>query len=106
MAICLKILIYALVLFLCQKTGRFSLFFHDYFSRIHKIKTRTYINNLRQGSLHINVFYKYVKSYDWEMNIKRDISVQKIKVKKSNFKFLIPSFLNLFVNCNITHRPR
>ena len=33
------------------------------------------------GSLHMNVFYKYVKLYAWETNIKRDILVQKVKVK-------------------------
>ena len=26
---------------LCQKTGRFLLFLHEYFSRFHKIKTKT-----------------------------------------------------------------
>ena len=46
-----------------KKPERFSLFFHDYFSRIHKIKTRTYKKNLRHVSLYINVFYKYVKFY-------------------------------------------
>ena len=50
------------------------------------------MKDLRHDSLHINVFYKYVKFYGWEMNVKRDISVQKIKVKKSIFKFLIPLF--------------
>ena len=30
-----------LVLILCQKMGRFLLFLHDYFSRFHKIKTKT-----------------------------------------------------------------
>ena len=40
----------------------------------------------------LNVTFKYVKFYDWEMNIKRDILVKKIKVKKPIFKFLAPSF--------------
>ena len=44
------------------------------------------------GSLHMNVFFKYVKCYAWETNIKRNILVQKIKVKKSIFQFLTPLF--------------
>ena len=71
---------------------RFLPFFHYYFSRFHKIKTRTYIKNLRHGSLQINVFYMYVKFHGWEMIIKGDILVQKIKVRKSIFRFLTPSF--------------
>ena len=58
---CLKILKYALVFFLCQKTGRFLSFFHNYFSRFHKIKCRTYIKNLRHGSLEMNVLCTYGK---------------------------------------------
>ena len=63
-----------------SKNGKILIFFHDYFSRFHKIKTRTYIKNLRHGSLHMNVFYKYVQFYVWEINIKGDTLVQKIKV--------------------------
>ena len=44
-----------------SKMGRFLLFFHDYFSRFHKIKTKTYIMNLRHRSLQMNVFHGYVK---------------------------------------------
>ena len=40
----------------------------------------------------MNVFYKYVKFDAWETNIKGDILVQKIKVKKSSFQFLTPLF--------------
>ena len=68
-------------MFLSKKTGRFSLFFHDYFSRFHKIKTRTYIQNLRHYSLHANVLYRHVKSYDWKIINDGDILVQKTKVK-------------------------
>ena len=50
------------------------------------------MKKMRHGSLHLNVLYKHVKSWVWEMNTKRDILVQKIKVKKSIIKFLIPSF--------------
>ena len=67
-------------------------FFHYYFSRFHKIKTRAYIKNLRHGSLYTNVLYMYVKWYAWEINIKGDIPVQKIKVEKYIFQFLTPSF--------------
>ena len=63
------------------------LFLHDYFSRFHKIKTRTSIKNLRQSFLNLNVFYNCEKFYNREMNIERDISVQKKVVKKSIFKF-------------------
>ena len=45
----------------------------------------------------------YVKFENWEMNIKRDILVQKIKVKKSIFKFLTPLFCYFFANYYITH---
>ena len=38
--------------FICMsKNGKFFFIFHNYFSRFHKIKTRTYIENLRYGSL-------------------------------------------------------
>ena len=50
-----------LSLLLCQKTGRILLFFHNYFSRFHKIESRTYIKNLRYSSLHMNVLCRYVK---------------------------------------------
>ena len=50
------------------------------------------MRNLRHGSLHLNVLYKYVKFCYWEMNIKRDILVQKIKGKKSISRFSPPRF--------------
>ena len=62
--------------------GRFLLFFHDYFSRFHKMITRTYIKKLRHGSLQMNVSYGYQKFHPWEIINKGDILVQKIKVKK------------------------
>ena len=85
-------------MFLCQKTGRFLLFFYNYFSRFHKIKSRTYIKNMRHGSLQMNVFSRCVKFHTWEMIIKGDILVQKIKVKKSIFMFPDPSFHCLFTD--------
>ena len=78
--------------------GRFLLFFHNYFSRFHKIKSRIYIKNLRHSSLQMNVLCGYVKFHAWEMINKRDILAQKIKVKKSFFIFPNPSFHYLFIN--------
>ena len=49
----------------------------------HKMKTRAQIENLRHVSLDKNVFYTYAKYGVCRPNIKRDIHVQKIKVKKS-----------------------
>ena len=49
----------------------------------HKIKTKTLINNLRHASLDEDVFYKYTKSGIYKSYNKRDIDVQKIKVRKS-----------------------
>ena len=79
--------------------GRFSYFFHNYFSRFHKIKTKAYIQNLRHGSLHTSVFYEYVKFYAWEINIKGDILVQKIKVKTCIFQFLTPQVVTSLPIC-------
>ena len=51
---------------------------------------------MRHGSLHIHFVYKYVKLYVYGMNIKRDILVQKVKVKNSYF----------FANYYTTHKLR
>ena len=69
---------------------RFLLFFHNYFSRFHKKKSRTCIKNLRHGSLQMNVLCRYVRFHAWGMITKGDISVQKIKVNKSIFTFPDP----------------
>ena len=61
---------------------KFLLFLHSYFSRFHKIKSRTYIENLRHSSLQMNVLSGYVKFHAWGMINKGDILVTKIKVKK------------------------
>ena len=85
-----------------SKNGKIFIICNDYFSRYHKIKTRTYIKNLRHGSLQMNVFYGYVKLHPWEIIDKGDILVQKIKVKKNTFRFPAPSFhcklTNVFTN--------
>ena len=81
-----------------SKNGKIFIFSHNYFSRFHKIKFRTYIKNLRQGSLQMNVLCGYVKFHAWGMINKGDILVQKIKVKKPIFIFLAPSFHCQFTN--------
>ena len=43
--------------------------------------------------LSISVFYECVKFHGWDIDIKGDTLVQRIKVKKSNFMFQTPSFL-------------
>ena len=58
-----------------------------------KSKLRPKKKILRHGSLHLNALCRFMKFYGCEMNIKRDILVQKIKVKKSIFKFLPPRFV-------------
>ena len=88
---------------LCQKTGIFLLFFYKYFSKFHKMKSRTYIKNLRLCSLQMNVLCRYVKFHAWGLISKGDILFQKIKVKKSIFRFLDPSFYCLFTNVYINN---
>ena len=51
----------------------------------------------------MNVFSRHVKCHDWEMIIKGDILVQKIKVKKSIFIFTDPSFHCLFTDVYINN---
>ena len=52
---CLKMLILVLVFFLCKKTGNFFMFFKEKFSTFHKIKTITFIKNLRHRFLRIYI---------------------------------------------------
>ena len=54
----------------------------------------------------MNVLYEYMNFCAWEMNIKKDILVQKIKVKKSIFQFMTPSFCYFFANVHTTHKFR
>ena len=54
----------------------------------------------------MNVFHKYVKFYVWEINIKGDILVKKIKVKRYFFQFLTPSFCYFFANLHIIYKFR
>ena len=51
-----------------SKNGKiFKKKIHNYISRFHRIKSRTYIKNLRYGSLQMNVLCRYVKFHAWEM---------------------------------------
>ena len=84
---CLRILIQVLLLLLQQKTGRFLLFFHYYFSTFHKIKFRIHIDILRHRSFQMDVLIRHVKSKNCSTIIEGDILVQKIKVIKSIFRF-------------------
>ena len=92
-----------LSLLFISKTGRFILFFHNYFSRFHKIKFRTYIKNVRHCPLQMNVLCRYVKLHAWEMIIKGNILVQKIKVKKSISIFPDPPFHCLLTKVHISN---
>ena len=51
----------------------------------HKIKTSPYMEKVRHSSLLMNVIDIHRKFGDHILNIKRDIHVQKIKVKKWEF---------------------
>ena len=64
-----------------------------------KVKTRTYIQNLRHGSLQMNVFYLYVKFHGWEMIIRGDVLVQQMKVKKNAFQLLDHLILQTVYPC-------
>ena len=62
------------------------------------MKMKTYINNLRHGSLHLNVMYDYLKFLVSKNIIKRDILDQKIYAEKSFFKFLALKVNNPFIH--------
>ena len=46
---------------LFEKSGNFYSIFKTFFSKFHKTKTKTYIENLRQGSLHPDLKYMLLK---------------------------------------------
>ena len=52
------------------------------------MKMKTYIKNLRHGSLHLNVIYECLNFLVSKNIINRDILDQKIYAEKSFFKFL------------------
>ena len=62
------------------------IFFVTSFSRVYKMKTRTYIKILRQSSLNHDM--EYVKPHVWEQYIKRDIPVKKISRKNTIYSFI------------------
>ena len=66
----------------------FLYLFSYLFSKIDEIKTMTHITNLRHHSLHPNVFHIFRNFHNCTFHTKRDIDVQKIKVK--NTKRILP----------------
>ena len=67
------------------------------FSKFYKKKTRTYIKILRHSSLDSNVNNTYAKFHSWNLHSKRDMYVQKIKVKKSIFRYIY-HYLRSFIS--------
>ena len=61
------------------------------------------MKNLRHSSLNSNVVNAYVKFQGCVMHNKRDIHVQKIKVKKHFFRYILHSAWELFVYFNILY---
>ena len=49
----------------------------------------SYINDLRYNSLHLTVFYMFLKFQNCTFNTKRDIDVKKIKVKNVFFELTV-----------------
>ena len=84
---CLRFFILALVLFLCEKTGNFLLFFSILISTFPQIKTRTYIKILRHASLHMDLMNAHLKFGTVKCNSSWDIHVQKMFGKKRFFVF-------------------
>ena len=87
--LCLRILFKVLVFILCEKTGNFLIFFSNIFSIFYKKRTRTYSQNLRHCSLNSKVSNTHPKSQVWDFHDKKDVYVQKIKVKKYVFIFIL-----------------
>ena len=52
---------------------------------LHKIRTRTSMRNLRQGSLQMNVIYKIPKVQSWGFDSKLEILIKKEKVEQLDF---------------------
>ena len=62
------------------------------------MKMKTYIKNLRHGSLHLNVIYECLNFHVSKNIIKRDILDQTIYAEKSFFKFLALKLNNPFIH--------
>ena len=80
--LCLRLFFYVLLFILCKKTGNFLHNLLNIFSNFSKRQTRTYIKILRHSSLTSDVFNVHLKFQICNFYNKRDIHVQKIKVKK------------------------
>ena len=65
-------------------------------SRFHEMKTKGYIKRSETLFLCINVFYKYGTFNVWKMDIKVDIFVHKINIRKLIFQLLTPRFVLLY----------
>ena len=68
-----------------KKTGRFSSFFQTKFSTFNKIKTKTYIKNLRHYSVHMSVIYGYSKLCVSQLIITEISQFKNCKLKSSFF---------------------
>ena len=91
--LCLRFLFKVLDLTLCKKTGNFLVNILNIFSTFHRKSTRTYMENLRHSSLNSNVFNIYRKVSD--SYSKKDIDIQKIKVKKYIFGYISHFLMDL-----------
>ena len=61
------------------KSG-FSLFFQDYFSRFHEIRTTTYVQKSETyGSLNMSALYTFFKFHNCKQSIHKNIPVQELK---------------------------
>ena len=92
--LCLGIFLLVLVFILCEKTGNFLVIILNIFSTFYKKRMRTFMKNLRHGSLHSNVLSMYQKFQAYNVHSKGGIYVQKIKVKKYIFVYSYPYLLN------------
>ena len=99
----LRFFLLVLVFILCKKTGNFVVIKLNIFSTFYKKRMKTCMKNLRHSSLHSNVFSMYQKSQAYYVHSKRDIYVQKIKVKKYIFVYSYPYLLNQDVYLHINY---
>ena len=93
--LCLRFLFKVLDFFLLKKTGNFLVNILNIFSTFYRKLTRAYIENLRQSSLNSNVFNTYIKFELFDLYGKKDIEVQKIKVKKYIFGYISHFLMDL-----------
>ena len=79
---CLRFLIKVLVFILCNLENKVSKIYKKFPVFFNKIKAKTLIKILRHASLERVLVTNCANFHSWELNIKRDILVQKIKVEK------------------------